>query len=100
MAAVGLAACEPPPAQPYEVAVFGDVPYSASLEANYDRMIADINSRNMSFSTHVGDFKDADAPCTEADLAENISRFDSFNQPLVYTPGDNEWLDCADEAFW
>jgi hypothetical protein len=98
--ALGLAACQPPPAQPYDVAVFGDVPYSESLEANYDRMIADINSRNMAFSTHVGDYKDADSPCTEAVLNENVVRFDSFDDPLVYTPGDNEWLDCSDELFW
>jgi hypothetical protein len=96
--ATGLSACEP--ARPYDIAVFGDVPYSQSLEANYDRMIADINGRTMAFSTHVGDIKDADSPCTEGVLAENVQRFDSFDDPLVYTPGDNEWLDCSDKAFW
>jgi hypothetical protein len=98
--ALGLVACQPPPAQPYDVAVFGDVPYSDSLEPNYDRMIADINNRNMAFSTHLGDYKDADSPCTEAVLTENVRRFDSFDDPLVYTPGDNEWLDCSDKLFW
>jgi hypothetical protein len=98
--ATGLSACEPQPVRPYDIAVFGDVPYSESLEANYDRMIANINSRDMAFSTHVGDYKDADSPCTEGVLAENVRRFDALQDPLVYTPGDNEWLDCSDKAFW
>jgi hypothetical protein len=27
----------------------------------------------------------------------NRDRFDGFTQPLLYTPGDNEWRDCADK---
>jgi hypothetical protein len=93
LGASGLTACEPAP--PYEVAVFGDVPYSDALEANYDRMIADINASSALFSTHLGDIKSSSAPCTDANLAENVGRFDTFARPLVYTPGDNEWLDCG-----
>lgn len=93
LGAASLTSCEPAP--PYEVAVFGDVPYSDSLEAAYDRMIADINGSSAVLSTHLGDFKSSSAPCTDANLAENVGRFDSFARPLVYTPGDNEWLDCG-----
>lgn len=93
LGASSLTACEPPP--PFDVAVFGDVPYSDSLEAAYDRMIADVNASAAVFSTHLGDFKSSSAPCTDANVVENIGRFDSFARPLVYTPGDNEWLDCG-----
>ncbi|QYG94929.1 hypothetical protein HC251_22515 [Iamia sp. SCSIO 61187] len=58
-------------------------------------MIADINASSAVFSTHLGDFKSSSAPCTDANVIENIGRFDSFDEPLVYTPGDNEWLDCG-----
>lgn len=93
LGASSLTACEPAP--PYDVAVFGDLPYSESLEAAYDRMIADINASPAVFSTHLGDFKSSSSPCTDDNVIENIGRFDSFDDPLVYTPGDNEWLDCG-----
>ncbi len=93
LGASGLTSCDP--AAPYEVAVFGDVPYSDSLEAAYDRMIADVNRTDVRFSSHLGDFKSSSSPCTDANLDENVRRFDTLARPLVYTPGDNEWLDCG-----
>jgi hypothetical protein len=88
---VGVTGCTP-----YSVALFGDVPYSDSAEVAYDRLIRDVNDDGVAFSTHVGDFKSGSSPCTDANVNENIVRFDSLANPLVYTPGDNEWTDCAD----
>ena len=97
--ATGLTACQPP-ASPYDTAIFGDVPYSSSAVSSYVSMISDINAAGMTFSTHLGDIKNADATCTESILSTETARFDTFTSPLVYTPGDNEWLDCDDPLFW
>jgi hypothetical protein len=32
--------------------------------------------------------------CTDQYFAMIKSEFDTFSDPLVYTPGDNEWTDC------
>ena len=96
--ATGLAACQP--SGPYEAAVFGDVPYSDSAVPRYLQMIADINAGTSSFASHVGDFKDSGSDCTETRLLAETGRFDSFDDPLVYTPGDNEWTDCDEPLFW
>ena len=80
---------------PYKVALFGDVPYTSSKEVEYDRLIDDVNGDGVAFSVHVGDFQAATSTCTDAQVIENIGRFDRFETPLVYTPGDNEWTDCA-----
>lgn len=93
---VGLAAmnisCAPE--DPYTVALFGDVPYTKAAEAGYDRLITAVNAADVAFSTHVGDFKSGGAPCTTPQVTANRARFDRFERPLVYTPGDNEWTDC------
>jgi len=80
---------------PYRVALFGDVPYTESNEVKYDRLIDNINADDVAFSVHVGDFQAYTSTCTDAQVTENIGRFDRFERPLVYTPGDNEWTDCA-----
>ena len=88
---LGLTGCNP-----YSVALFGDVPYSESNEVAYDRLIEDVNEDDVAFSLHVGDFKSGSSQCTDEQVDENIVRFDTFENPLVYTPGDNEWTDCSD----
>lgn len=92
VAAVVLPGCR------YRVALYGDVPYTESAVPAYERMIDDINEGGVAFSVHVGDFKAGSAPCTDANLLRNVLWFDSFTRPLVFTPGDNDWTDCADPA--
>jgi hypothetical protein len=95
LASLGLAACEPEPTR-YDLAVFGDVPYGSSAIAKYDRMIADINGQDIAFSSHVGDIgASGSATCTDTVLNRETNRFDTLDDPLVYTPGDNEWTDCG-----
>jgi hypothetical protein len=94
--AAGLTACEP--SGPYDVAFFGDVPYSTGDFARYDTMIRAINDSSAVFATHLGDIGPPDSStCTNAWVDRETARFDTFTRPLVYTPGDNEWTDCSDE---
>ena len=89
---LALTGCNPA----YRVALFGDVPYTDDAEVAYDRLIGDVNDDDVAFSSHVGDFKARSSICTDAEVNENIGRFDSLDQPLVFTPGDNDWTDCSD----
>lgn len=91
---LGFTGCNPA----YRVALFGDVPYSETKEAAYDRLIDDVNEDGVAFSSHVGDFKARSSLCTDAEVNENIVRFDNFEKPLVYTPGDNDWTDCSNSS--
>jgi hypothetical protein len=95
---------------PLTMAVYGDSPYS-QVAANYttpapygvdtsefDATPAFIDAINkdhkVKLVVHVGDIHSGKQPCT---LAYDNSVYDlwtQFHDPLVYTPGDNEWTDC------
>ncbi len=84
---VGLTGC-------YDVALFGDMPYSSSQYTDYERLLADVNRKNVTFSAHVGDFQARTSDCTDSVVERNINWFDSLNKALIFTPGDNDWTDC------
>jgi hypothetical protein len=95
--ATGLAACEP--SAEYDVAFFGDVPYASADVARYDNMIRAINGTNtIVFSAHLGDIGPPDSStCTDAWIDRETNRLDTFERPVAYTPGDNEWRDCSSQ---
>jgi hypothetical protein len=77
------------------VAVIGDVPYGVDQEATFDHLIAAINGDpKVREAIHVGDIKSGSTTCTDARFAAVRAAFDTFEDPLIYTPGDNEWTDC------
>lgn len=77
------------------VAVVGDVPYGISQEVTYSSLIDAINNDpKVRLAVHVGDFKSGSTPCTDERMAAVAYGFATFEDPLVYTPGDNEWTDC------
>lgn len=79
----------------YSFAVIGDVPYGADQIAAFPRWIDQINDdRQVHYTVHVGDIKNGSTTCDDAYFDQIRERFDSFDRPLVYTPGDNEWTDC------
>jgi hypothetical protein len=93
--------------KPLTLAVFGDWPYSLDLVAAAPLLINSINADpKVSLVLHVGDIHSGSMPCTGAGLlplpvgsnpAWNLAifaLFDHFKDPVVYTPGDNEWTDC------
>lgn len=82
----------------------GDMPYVREEAAVLDphapanrafrELIGRINAAAPAFSVHVGDIKSGGTRCTDAHLALLADWFGTFDGPLVYTPGDNEWTDC------
>lgn len=81
---------------PFSIAVIGDTPYGAVKLAEFPRLVAQINADPLvELVTHVGDIKAGkNAACSDAYFATVRALFDTFADPFVYTPGDNEWTDC------
>lgn len=80
----------------YTLAVIGDTPYGTAKLAEFPAVVEKINSDPaVRLVAHVGDIKAGkNAPCTDQYFETVRSLFDRFADPLVYTPGDNEWADC------
>jgi hypothetical protein len=78
-----------------DVAVIGDTPYGPSMISVLPSHIGDINADpTIHLVVHLGDIKNGSSRC-DTSYFELIRRdFDLFVDPLVYTPGDNEWTDC------
>ncbi|HEY9611914.1 metallophosphoesterase [Allocoleopsis sp.] len=82
------------------VAVFGDSPYGTSPTdtSQTQALPAFINSINadpkVDLVLHVGDIHSGKQYCTEAYDRTVYSLWTGFKNPLIYTPGDNEWTDC------
>jgi hypothetical protein len=79
---------------PYTFAIIGDAPYSRTQEWKFLELIDTLNREALAFVVHVGDFKSGGSRCDDALYAERRRWFDASEQPLIYTPGDNEWVDC------
>jgi hypothetical protein len=88
----------------FTLAVFGDSPYGttptdmAQLQATpafIDSINADPQVQGV---IHVGDIHSGKQYCTEAYDRAVYDQWTRFADPLVYTPGDNEWADCHKPA--
>ena len=79
------------------IAVIGDTAYTPEREVQLDNLLADIDRHELSFVVHVGDLgSPRQGSCTDALLAKRLGQFSASANPLVYTPGDNDWTDCRD----
>jgi hypothetical protein len=76
-------------------AVIGDTPYGSTQVANFPNDVADINADpDVTLAIHLGDIKNGSSRCDTTYFDQIRDDFDLFQDPLVYTPGDNEWTDC------
>jgi hypothetical protein len=80
---------------PFTFAVIGDVPYGDAQIADFPNVINQINADpDVKFVDHLGDIKNGSTVCSDTYFQQIKSDFDQFEDPLVYTVGDNEWTDC------
>jgi hypothetical protein len=80
---------------PYVFAVIGDIPYGDAQIANFPHVVNQINDdRSVRWVDHLGDIKSGSSVCSDDYFAMIKQQFDRFEDPLVYTVGDNEWTDC------
>ncbi len=83
------------PGKVFTFAVIGDIPYGPEQIAKFPARIDEINADpQVRLVDHLGDIKSGSTPCTDEYFADIKTQFDRFTDPLVYTPGDNEWTDC------
>src|SRR4029077_11213590 len=77
-------------------AVIGDMPYGQGKLDSLPQLIALINhDPAVQLVIHVGDIKaGSNSNCSDTYFATIKDLFDTFQDPLVYTIGDNEWTDC------
>jgi hypothetical protein len=80
---------------PYAIGLWGDLPYStAQATTGIPNLIADMNSQNLSFTVHDGDLKSGSGPCPDSIYTQALGYFNSLQAPAIFTPGDNDWVDC------
>ncbi len=81
----------------FDVALIGDFPYGAVQEVKAENLFEELDSEKLAFIAHDGDIKSGGARCDDAVYYKEFDRFEGSVNPLVYTPGDNEWTDCYRE---
>ncbi len=82
----------------FSFVAMGDMPYRLPDDlAKFDRLIRAVNAMKPAFSVHVGDIKSGGSPCSDENFKKVFDQFATFEQPLAYTIGDNEWTDCHRE---
>jgi hypothetical protein len=85
---------------PSTLAVIGDMPYGANNAdtaefTKHPAFISAINAdADVSMVLHAGDIHSGKQYCTVDYDVSIFSQWSAFQDPLVYTPGDNEWTDC------
>ena len=86
------------------IAVYGDSPYGTSPTDTSQTLatpafIDSINADpNVSLVLHVGDIHSGKQYCTQAYDQTIFDLWTRFADPVIYTPGDNEWSDCHKAA--
>lgn len=75
-------------------AVIGDIPYGSDQITAFPGWIKQINAADPAFTVHLGDIKNGSSRCDDSYYRMIRSDFDTFQNPLVFSPGDNEWTDC------
>jgi glycerophosphoryl diester phosphodiesterase len=77
------------------LAIIGDTPYGDEQEAAFPRLVAAVDDDpKVRAVVHLGDIKNGSSTCDDARLQRLRDLFDTFHDPFLYTPGDNEWTDC------
>ncbi|MGH2690694.1 MAG: DUF7594 domain-containing protein [Actinomycetota bacterium] len=84
----------PQPSEAFDVALIGDTPYSSAQVEDLLDLRAKINADSLAYVVHVGDLKSGSSACTDDVYTHRKSIFSGFDDPFIYTPGDNEWSDC------
>jgi hypothetical protein len=84
----------------FTMAVYGDAPYGTTPTDNSQTLatpgfIDAVNADpDVSTVLHVGDIHSGKQFCTESYDRTIAGLWSHYADPLVYTPGDNEWADC------
>jgi hypothetical protein len=82
-------------AQRLTFALLGDTPYDDAQRAQFPALVDAVNADPaIRLVLHAGDVKSGSTTCDDARFADLAALYDTFRDPFVLTPGDNEWTDC------
>jgi hypothetical protein len=99
LSAAGCAAQAPRDKDAFSFAIIGDAPYKPREEPHFERMMERIDRDDVAFVIHVGDIGAGRSICTDAGYEKRFRQFERSRHPMIYTPGDNEWVDCRSMGF-
>lgn len=88
----GPEAATPNPPGTFSFAVLGDAPYYAWEEVQYRLVLQELDAHDLRFVVHVGDI--FWHPCSDENYRKILGWLNGLRHPVIYTPGDNEWVDC------
>lgn len=92
---LSLLLASPSLAKPFHFVALGDTAYNLPNDYPvYRALIQTINATNPAFTIHVGDTWGA-MECSDEAHERIRDFFSEYDHPVIYTPGDNEWVDCA-----
>lgn len=81
----------------FDFALIGDMPYTPEDMPRFDRLVRDVNANRprVAWVVHVGDVRGGGkSPCSDEVLSNRFALMQGFEGPFVFTPGDNDYLDC------
>jgi hypothetical protein len=82
----------PVPNGAFAFATLGDAPYYFHEDLRFRLLMRELDANDLRFTIHVGDI--FWRPCSDEMYVKTRKRFDHLRAPVIYTPGDNEWVDC------
>ena len=82
-------------AEVWHVGLIGDVPYADDERRELPYLLESMARQGVDFIAHIGDFKHGKDRCDDALFADRYQLFNASRVPFVFTPGDNEWMDCG-----
>lgn len=79
----------------FDFAVIGNLPSSAAQEPYARRVLTAIDQeRGMAFIVHNGNLKGPRESCRDDLLLERKALLNTATLPLIYLPGENDWIAC------
>jgi hypothetical protein len=78
----------------FQIGLIGDTGYSTGQDADLLAVRKSMAASSLAFETHDGDIAEQGEACSDSRLNYVRDVFNGFSAPFVYTPGDNEWVDC------
>lgn len=85
-------------------AIIGDTPYDARQRKEFGQLMNVIDTENLAFVVHAGDFwfdgiawKNTTLglpPCSDEVFDDRLALAQQSKHPFIFTPGDNDWTDC------
>lgn len=76
----------------------GDMPYYKFQFPVYETLIKNINATNPSLIIHTGDATHP-GDCTNKTIDRGYNFMNSFDAPVLFTLGDNDWTDCPKKDY-